>query len=79
MSFFELTGVPEQFGVLVLTVCLILVLTPYLAGQDLGLIKIPKIRSKTSKDRLRIIGPIAFVLSDLAKRSQVSSRNRWSI
>src|SRR5712691_8267570 len=56
---FEL-GLPEQFGVVLLLLALILLLAPYLAGQDLGVIKVPPF-TPSSKRILRVFGPLAML------------------
>ena len=57
-------GLPEQFGVALLLLALVLLLSPYLADTDLGVIKIPEF-NPIVKRRLRILGPIAMVAAVL--------------
>src|SRR3989304_134035 len=44
MNFFEVSGIPSEYGVLLLTLCLILALSPYFSGVDFGIIKIPRFK-----------------------------------
>jgi hypothetical protein len=53
-------NVPEQFGVTLLLLALVLLLSPYLAGTDFGVIKIPEFKP-TAKRALRVIGPVAML------------------
>ena len=53
-------GLPLEFGVILLTLSLILLLGPYMAGKDFGTFKIPAFNSET-KQVLKIIGPILFM------------------
>jgi len=53
-------GLPDQFGVALLLLALVLLLSPYLAATDLGVIKVPEF-NPIVKRRLRILGPIAMV------------------
>ena len=64
-SFFELVHWPQPFPSILITFAFILLLSPYLSGSDFGLFKIP-LFSDGAKKWLRIIGPIAFLLSALA-------------
>jgi hypothetical protein len=57
-------GLPEHFGEALLLFALILLLSPYLAGTDLGFIKIPEF-NPIAKRRLLILGPIAMVAAVL--------------
>ena len=61
ISLFVMSGLPESFGYLCLSVSLVLLLSPYLAGADFGIIKIPSFSPRTSK-RLKTFAPFVFVL-----------------
>ena len=61
ISLFEWSKLPTPFGVTVLILSLIFLLSPYLSGTDFGIFKIPPF-SETAKRYLRIIGPIVFLL-----------------
>lgn len=60
-STLDVLGIPKEFGVVLLTLALIPVLSPYLGGKDLGIIKIPEF-SQTTAAVLRWLGPVLFVL-----------------
>ena len=60
MNVLDMFRIPPEFGLTLLTLSLILILSPYFSGVDFGVIKIPKLNSKTKK-RLIIIGPILFI------------------
>src|SRR5262249_5640476 len=55
---------PEQFGYVLLLLALALVLSPYLAGADFGVIKIPQFKPTTTR-RLRGFGPIVLLATVL--------------
>ncbi len=57
MNIFEIFGIPSEFGLSLLTVSLILFLSPYFSGVDFGVIKIPKLKIKTKK-WLKFVGPV---------------------
>src|SRR6058998_3569485 len=63
-SLLSAVGLPEEFGVVLLSLALILLLAPYLAGTDLGIIRIPSF-SSGAKRTLRIVGPIAMLAAIL--------------
>lgn len=65
MSFFDVSGVPSEFGISLLTLSLILSLSPYFSGIDFGIIKIPKLKVRAQKV-LKIIGPLILLLSFLS-------------
>ncbi len=65
ISLFELLGWQDDFGVLLLSVCFILLLAPYLAGKDFGIIKIPEFSLQT-KRALRWLGPLLFIACAVA-------------
>lgn len=56
----DLLGLPGAFGVTLLVVSLILVLAPYFAGLDFGVIKIPDF-SPEWRRRLKWFGPFTLV------------------
>jgi len=58
----QLLGLPDQFGAVLLVLSLILTLSPYLAGHDFGVLKIPNFSGSTRKN-LKIIGPISLLLA----------------
>lgn len=60
MSILDAAGLPEQFGFLLLAIATILLLSPYLSGSDLGMIKIPNL-SEGAKKSLKLGGPIAML------------------
>ena len=64
-SLFELSGLPEGFGVVLLVFFFVLTLAPYMAGADIGVFKVPKLESQTKK-LLRITAPIIFSVVILA-------------
>lgn len=60
-SIFAVLGLPQPFGVVILTFSLILLVGPYLSGMDFGIFKVPSFNEKATH-QLRIIGPTVFVL-----------------
>lgn len=60
-SLLTMAGIPGVFGLTLLTVCLVLVLAPYLGGIDLKAITIPRVGPKVAK-ALKWCGPAAFLL-----------------
>ena len=60
ISLYKLSGIPDTFGVVLLTFAFILLLAPYFSGADFGLFKIP-VFGQPAKKWLKIIGPIAFL------------------
>ncbi|NEQ42879.1 MAG: hypothetical protein F6K00_04680 [Leptolyngbya sp. SIOISBB] len=58
-SLYKIIGLPNDFGVILLTFGLILLLSPYLSGFDFGIFQIPKLDPKMQQN-LRILGPIIF-------------------
>jgi serine/threonine protein kinase len=58
-STFELLGLPQQFGVVVLTLALVFVISPYSGGADFGIFKIPAFPPNI-QHVLRILGPLVF-------------------
>jgi hypothetical protein len=64
-SVFKISGLPEAFGVLLLSVSFILLLTPYLSGKDFGLFKVPEL-GPTATSWWKRIGPGLFLLVVLA-------------
>lgn len=64
-SIFEIIGLPNPFGVLLLSFLFILLLAPYLSGSDFGLFKVP-VFSEEAKKWLKIIGPALFLIGVLS-------------
>ena len=62
MNVFDIFGIPSEFGLSLLTLSLILFLSPYFSGVDFGVIKIPKLKIKTKK-WLKFVGPILLLAS----------------
>ncbi len=62
ISIFKWLGLPEPFGVVLLTLGLILTLSPYMAGADLGIFEIPSLSGET-QHTLRWLGPLALLVS----------------
>jgi hypothetical protein len=60
-SLFKLSGLPDSFGVLLLSFSFILLLAPYFSGADFGLFKIP-VFTESAKKWLKIVGPIFFAI-----------------
>lgn len=60
-SLFRLSGLPDPFGVVLLSFSFILLLAPYFSGTDFGLFKIPTFETK-AKRYLKIIGPGVFLV-----------------
>jgi SAM-dependent methyltransferase len=58
-------GLPTEFGALLLTLALILTISPYLGGADFGILKIPTFSQQTT-DLLRRLGPVLLVTFALA-------------
>jgi hypothetical protein len=54
------SGLPPEFGVILLVLALILTLAPYLSGMDFGIFKIPVFPS-AARCRLRVIGPLFLI------------------
>ena len=61
-STFDLTSLPTPFGTVVLTLVLVLVLTPYLSGANVGIFRVPTL-GPSAKNVLRFAGPVAMVLT----------------
>lgn len=59
-SLFQLAQLPAGFGQTILVLALILMLTPYFAGADFGVVKIP-ILNHVTKLRLRWLGPLVML------------------
>lgn len=60
-SVFERLGLPTGFGTVLLVISLVVLLSPYLSGQRLGNIEIPRFSLKT-QGTLKILGPMIFLL-----------------
>jgi hypothetical protein len=59
-NLFTLSGLPDSFGVLLLGFALALLLAPYFAGVDFGVLKIPDL-APTLRGRLKVVGPLLFL------------------
>jgi hypothetical protein len=55
-------GLPGEFGVALLLLALVLLLAPYFAGHDFGVVKIPAF-SDIAQRRLRVLGPLAMLVA----------------
>lgn len=64
-SLFELSKLPQPFGVILLVLSLILLLSPYLSGADFGVFKVPNF-APGAKKWLKVIGPILFIMCILS-------------
>jgi hypothetical protein len=62
MSTIDKLGLPQEFGLTLLTLALIASLVPYASGADFGLLKVPRFESARRK-RLMLIGPLLLGLS----------------
>jgi len=60
----DILGIPKEFGVVVLTFVLILALSPYLGGIDLGIFKVPILNPQATWV-LVYLGPVLLVLVSL--------------
>lgn len=60
-STLQLLGLPDSVGALFLTAAVVLLLSPYLAGSDFGVFKIPAFPQETVRI-LRFVGPPLFLL-----------------
>jgi|GEM_PF-467549 len=60
-STFKRIGLPTDFGVILLTLGLILFISPYMSGFDFGVFAVPEFEQE-AKDKLRLFGPIVFGL-----------------
>ena len=58
-SIYQLLGLPDKFGVVLLTVSLILLVAPYMGGANFGILQIPEFHADV-KVILRYFGPIVF-------------------
>lgn len=63
-STLQVIGIPKEFGLLLLTLTLILAISPYLGGADLGIFKVP-VFSPSTTWILYFLGPILFVVAVL--------------
>ena len=61
-STLQVIGIPEEFGVVLLTLALILAISPYLGGTDLGVVKVPTFSSRATQV-LYFLGPILFLVT----------------
>lgn len=60
-SILQKSGLPQEFGVVLLVLALIFALAPYLSGTDFGIFKIPPFSARARR-RLKIIGPPLFTV-----------------
>jgi SAM-dependent methyltransferase len=60
-SIVDVLGIPKEFGVLLLTLVLILAISPYLGGIDLGIFRVPDLPPRATWV-LRYLGPVLVVL-----------------
>jgi hypothetical protein len=58
----KILGLPDQFGVTLLSVALVFTLAPYFSNTDLGFIRIPPF-SEDAQRRLRFTGPIFLAVA----------------
>ncbi len=58
-------GLPEAFGVLVLTLAVVLLFAPYFADADFGIFKVPALAAPT-RHFLQYFGPVFLVLAGLS-------------
>lgn len=58
-SLIQIIGLPETFGVVLLTLALVLSLSPYLSGEDFGIFKIPRFPVATLSV-VKVLGPFAL-------------------
>jgi hypothetical protein len=56
MNALSILGIPAEFGILLLTLSLVLFLTPYFSGIDFGVIRVPEL-GISAKRKLEVIGP----------------------
>ena len=63
-SIITILGIPEEFGTFLLIFSFILLVAPYLTGQDFGIFKVPSFRDSTAK-QLKFWGPVCFLCSFL--------------
>lgn len=61
-STYQILGIPDTVSGILFTLALILVLSPYASGVDLGVVKIPAFGDKT-KRWLKGIGPLSLILT----------------
>lgn len=61
VSLFEFVSLPADFGTAMLLMALILTLSPFLAGHDFGILKIPDFRDGVRR-KLRFLGPLLLAL-----------------
>jgi hypothetical protein len=62
ISTLNVLGVPEGFGELLLAFSFILLIAPYAAGADFGVLKVPDF-SDIGKRQLKLWGPVALLIS----------------
>lgn len=59
-SLLKVIGIPSEFGVVLLTFALLLMLSPYLGGTDLGIFNVPSF-SQSTTNVLYVLGPIMLL------------------
>ena len=72
-SIIKTLGLPESFGLLLLTLGLILFLSPYLPGMDLGVFKVPAFNKDVGRS-LSLLGPVFLALTVLLFAPVVGTR-----
>jgi len=59
-SIIKATGLPEEFGLVLLIFSFILTLAPWLSGPDFGIFKVPQFSVRT-RTVLRLVGPVFLI------------------
>lgn len=62
MNILSRFGLPPEFGVILLVISSVLLLSPYFPGIDIGPLKIP-VFSERARRGLRIVGPLALLIA----------------
>ena len=60
MNALQLLGLPDPFGLTLLILAVVLAISPWAAGHDFGVLKVPKFKLSTRK-RLRLAGPVLLL------------------
>lgn len=55
---------PQEFGILLLTLALVLAVAPYLFGHDFGVIRVPDF-GESMRQRLKWVGPVLLIVAVL--------------
>lgn len=63
-STLQVIGIPEKFGLVLLTFALILAISPYMGGTDFGIFKVPGFSPKVAR-ALCFLGPILLLVAVL--------------